>query len=551
MSISRGSEMNKIKTLFTGVLVALVLFSCEQEVPFNPLNQLDEATVTSPLAYLDGGVVQNNLLTFQCELPEDVAGTITSYYWEILDPFDEVVLISEEAIFELKGGLQAEEYKVVLVITDIDGFKRVFAKQFIVSFREVDSSLVIERIPATDDTGISDNDLVTSKNSGLTFVGTATRGSSVDVKIINASAGFAQSWPADVSGEGVVTALVPDTLADGSYEAVLIYSGQGESSSLPIYLMIDTQAPVLNWKNELPPASSFNWGDAVDSFGKATADEQIVQWSATGNYDAAPVLNNFDSYTSGAQTLNLTGIDTAGNASAPITRGLTMGEPDIAEKAVDGGFAAGTGSELGPVWTLRGSGRQFYSLISEEWGGWLDSTPGGLLDYGGSKWDGLLAGRSGEAMLFSATYQTDGTKWISRTRGHAWQTITVQKGVTYRAQVDTQFDNSHKTNHDCWNSIAVASAALGMTFDEGNIELLLQEEGFGAGTAVRVGRVASDSTDHINQYGPIFIDFTPAKSGEVRVGVIKSDISTGGKDNGASLFDNLSVKAFSWSKASK
>jgi hypothetical protein len=549
-------------------LITFMLISCDFDVPQNPFLSLKNEEVTGPIAYLDNNIAQYNRLEFNATIPDDIQSLTAQYRWKIINIFDETIIESDKKQFSVESGLPAEEYKVILTIIDTNGNKRSFSKEFTVTFHEVDGELILEKLSEADDTGIENTDAVTNKNSELTFFGSAPVDTEVTLKIINVFMDTTTTFAANVDAEGAVsvTTDAATVFDDGSYEVYLIRSSDSKKSSMPLYLVIDTEAPVIEWASE-EPSENFEFGDDVSAFGKTVSADIVFEYNRTGNFASLEELKTFDSFTAGTQNITITGLDNAGNESTPLTRSLTVNAPVVTELVKDGTFEHANEGELSSYWKIQIEGFLFSTIIGRKSGwelGTVTSEAGGKLQYEDSSWQGYMLYNDSDELVFKDSFSASGTlRWISRTKGFAYQIVQVKKGITYTASVDTQFFTSEHPNHHCWNTLAVTSSALGLNFTEGNIDFYSFEPTFGSGTAIRTVRVYSDDnepgensrpeydnsqvcSDH-SQTVNLTLEFTPDADGNICVGVIKSDICDGSnRDNGASRFDNLSIQATSW-----
>ncbi|MBN2653045.1 MAG: hypothetical protein JXR63_11760 [Spirochaetales bacterium] len=561
--------MNKINKIIkvSLILTAFLNFNaCDDdfEIPENPLTKLDTQEVIKPLNYLGNELSEASTLTFTCNLTEEIATTIKTYRWQILDVYGEEVLSSKEKNFTTKGKLKPEEYTVVLTIYDQNNNSRSFSKKFTIKAREISPDLTMRNLNAAQDTGKEDSDGITKINKELTFSGVSSPTTAVDLMITNLSADFTKNYEATTDGAGEFTITLPTdlTLEDGNYD---VYFISNEASSNTVYLTIDTLPADVEWlnKDELP---EIEYRDSIDIFKAIMTSEPVFEQTEESSVDTTKV---------GVQEIAITTTDIAGNKSEAIQRQVQILPPE-GELVRDGGFENGSGSTISTSWMIGAEGYKDFVTGSDEWGGIMTSPTGGTLNYEGGKDFTLLETRTkneSKKLFFHPEQNNILALSLRRVRGYACQEIDVLAGVTYEATVETIYDNSVASNHHSWNALAVQSLNQALTFTEGNIRNYPYEPYLGTGQidldsgfniedyaliCKRVcsgpnsdGRPADDTSEILAANSPytLTIRFTPSQDGKVLIGVIKSDLWYGATAaNGASFFDNLSVQPVDWPK---
>ena len=552
MKLNREIQMKIIKTI--GLLLLTTAFitiaSCKWLVPTEPFDALINSEVIAPLAYMDSGINSQNSITLNATFPVEIKETIVSYKWEIQDIFGETILESSEESFSINS-FNAEEYKVVLTITNKDGYTRVFSKEFVVSNIAIDTEFTVTGINATDDTGNSDSDNITSKNDSITVYGTGPADTEVSFKLINTSLSFSKEFTTTTDTNGDATILLNNggALVDEIYEIYLSKTADGEKSSYPLYLTIDTIAPILEWKNtEL--ATSIKFSDSPHAWNMIIANEPIFDHKFNGtNYPTATENEGFDPFITGAQILERTSYDRAGNLSNPINRTLTIDSPILAPLS-NPGFNEGEGAPGRDYAENVGSatGWELSLNVSYRRNGWYGSETKlgeGPFRVNDSNWADYFycttsstptdaSGNPGNYLWFSSNFDCGycwvpaGTEFYAKTWGIAKQSdISVYKNVPYRFTAWMKNGSSNKPTPSSGLQIEGPSE---MFFSTDFDTLVFDQEG-----SVTKNALAPDE-----EWEEIILDFVPDRNGTIDVIIEKYNNSN---NNGNwSMFDETSLE---------
>ena len=552
MKLNRELQMKILKTigllLLTTALITIAS-SCKWEVPTEPFDALINSEVIAPLAYMDSGINSQNSITLNATFPVEIKETIVSYKWEIQDIFGETILESSEESFSINS-FNAEEYKVVLTITNKDGYTRVFSKEFVVSNIAIDTEFTVTGINATDDTGNSDSDNITSKNDSITVYGTGPADTEVSFKLINTSLSFSKEFTTTTDTNGDATILLNNggALVDEIYEIYLSKTADGEKSSYPLYLTIDTIAPILEWKNtEL--ATSIKFSDSPHAWNMIIANEPIFDHKFNGtNYPTATENEGFDPFITGAQVLERTSYDRAGNLSDSIARTLTIESP-ILQPLLNPGFNEGTGGVgrdydenkgIATGWELEVTVKCIYGILSNsssihtnigEGPFRVDESPLNNYSYCTTSYnaEGDQTGDPGNYFWFSSNFNAGDDKRYGKVWGTVRQSnISVYKNVPYRFKAYTKNGDDHKPTPSSGLQIEGPSE---MFFSTDFDTLVFDQEG-----SVIKNALASNE-----DWEEIIIDFVPNMSGSVDVILEKYDNSDPEEGNW-SMFDETSLE---------
>lgn len=333
------------KLFISGLLAAGILISCSIDEPVNPFDTLSNDDVLAPLNSSLVNLTTDTAITFQVALPEDIAGQVVSWKWEILNFFGEVLEENAESSFP-KLGMPAEEYTIVLTITDASGNTRVFAKDFFVQEADNTDDYQMHSILEANDSGtVGDN--ITNINNDITVIGLGLPDANVEFLFMLDGQLAIPAIAATTAADGTVQTVVTKAggLADGIYEVYLKNAAE-DKRSRAMYVTIDTKAPTLSWFNNdeaLDNNFTVAFADTTIAYSKFKADEGITSKTFTGNYPTAQAAEGFDRLIAGTQTLEITATDLAGNAATPITRTLTVSDPIAPKALLNKGFEDGTG----------------------------------------------------------------------------------------------------------------------------------------------------------------------------------------------------------------
>lgn len=533
------------------LLAALVLLygGCSFEIPFGPFEDLDNEAVTAEMSILDAVPEQGDSLELKAVIPDEVKAVVTGWSWEIKDIFGDVVKTCEEEVFSLPDGLFAEDYKVILTITDAEGNTKSFGKNFTIKPLEV---LKVTGLLPDHDTGVSSSDMVTRTNQGLKLLcETETPNAAVTLVMEDTVSSYKKSYAATTDENGAFYLFLEDSapFADSEYQIRFYRDAKPKNKSRWTPLVIDTTQPVLEWVNELPVGGF--------EYGADPAELRLVRAAGEDKLDETSIVSgagtdSFNARLAGVQAIAAYACDLAGNRSDTLSRDVTVN--GAVHELVDGGGFVGADNMIAENWFLGAKGYQdpTNAMQPHVWGPWVESEFGGVLkniveNYATDLiWRTQHDGKS--CIQFQGGLKTAGglfgEHWLTRVQGHAYQTIPVYAGVTYRVSVSAKFGGGGRAS---WNSLMVRSSDASLTFVEPYDAPLSQEPDFGVdGLSTRIARIKAEDPGAMD-WGTLSVDFTPESDGFVYVGVIKSDIDDGSNpNNGASYFSDLSVVGIDW-----
>ncbi|MBN2653123.1 MAG: carbohydrate binding domain-containing protein, partial [Spirochaetales bacterium] len=434
---------------------------------------------------------------------------------------------SEEVLYTIPEGLKPERYKIFLTISDEDGNKRVFTKEFVVKSLDIAGDYVLAGLKSDDDTGSSSTDNITNKANSLTILGTAPASEDLKLVILNNSLGFSDSIDCTASADGNVEVLLDlaDDLEDGLYTLQMVSAVDPSKASSSMFLVIDTTLPVLTFRKDSVDFA----GELDDSF--VRADETVLDLEILG----------FDSYLAGAHSVTVTAKDRSGNQGSLVGT-VTVADPEVATLA-NPGFEDGTGlannnySSTGgnaPGWFIQASVRRtrlsWRSTDTLEGIGPFRIDDRTFADYfycyvRSDPED--ATGNQGNILWFSETincgWSEAAQNFYTRSWGSASQkNIKVYKGVTYKFSAYTMNGNGSgsRTNPNPAAGIKVQSS----------------EESSPISDAVIA------STANTANWIKLEVEFTPTEDGFVDVILEKYNKSAENDDGGWTHFDEANLE---------